>query len=87
MRISFLSFVSMLLGVRTSKPVENFCRNLFEPNRLCLEARSQQNEKNCFSELQFEVSFMLLGLRRGHKEDYVKMGECKVGIGLQESQD
>lgn len=32
------------------------------------------------------VSFMHLRLRRKCKEDYVKVGGSKVGIGLQESE-
>ena len=34
----------------------------------------------------FAVSFMHLKLRREYKEDYMKVGESKVGIGSQDSE-
>lgn len=48
--------------------------------RLYLKVRFQQTEENAF---QNAVSLMHLSLKMQHKENYVKVGECKVGIGLQ----
>lgn len=42
----------------------------------------------CSRERQFAVSFYALELRREHKEhkeDFVKVGESKVGIALQDN--
>lgn len=35
--------------------------------------------------MSFAVSFMRLELRRKGKEDYIKVGESKAGIELQDS--
>lgn len=43
----------------------------------CLEARSQKIGRI--------VSFMNVQLKEEHKEDYMNMGETKVGIGLLDS--
>ena len=37
---------------------------------------------NALESNSFAVSFMHLKLKRGHKEDYRKVGESKAGVGL-----
>lgn len=63
------------------KPTENLYEKLSEPT---LTAARKQ-DLQCLGERQSAVSCLHLKLTREHKEDYMKVEERKVGIGLQDS--
>ena len=61
--------------------MENFYNSIFEPNwGHCQETNSPEKDG-------FAVFLMHLELRREYKKDYVKVGESKTGIELQDSEE
>lgn len=72
------------VDIRTPRPIESFYKNLFESNRIGLEARPQQTEENAFQKDSLQL---LLCIWRKHKGGYMKAGESKVGTGLRASFD
>lgn len=71
-----------IVNIKTSKPAENFYENSFQQNG---EYTWKQKQKKFFWEGPFAASFLRLELKRRCKEDYVKVGKSKIGIGLQDS--
>lgn len=70
----YLHFV----GIRTSEPVGNFLKDY-------VSQASNMPESKILSALTndcFAVPFIHLELRREYKEDYLKVGESKVGKSL-----
>lgn len=50
------------VAVTPSKPVEDFYKNVFEPNRVHLEARSQHTERNASENGSLHFAF---GIKEG----------------------
>lgn len=76
-----------IVDVRTSEPVEDVYKNLFDPDR-------EHTWKQDLNRLRLmlpkndslQLFLMHLELRKEFKEDYyIKLGESKVGIGLPNS--
>lgn len=64
------------------KPVANFYKSIFEPKLMTVAGKQDLRWSREYSSA---VSFMHLKLRRERKEDYTKLGESKVEIGVQDS--
>lgn len=62
-------------NLRMSKPVEKFHKSLFEPGSKISNAPENNSAV---------VSVIPLELERELKEDYIKVGERKVGVGIQQ---
>lgn len=72
------------VDIRTSKPIENLYKNVFESNRGYAWKQDCNRLRKMLQKITVCSFFYAFEIKEGSKEDSMKVGESKVGIGLQD---